>query len=80
METSLKIGDKAVYPGQGVGKVVAIENKDILGNTLIFYSIEILKSGTKIMVPKSQLKAIGVRPLISKQDAEKGFKHSLPKL
>ena len=71
METSLKIGDKAVYPGQGVGKVVAIENKNILGNTLIFYSIEILKSGTKIMVPKSRLKAIGVRPLISKQDTKK---------
>ena len=71
MEISLKIGDKAVYPGQGVGKVVAIEKKNVMGSTLTFFSIEILKSGTKIMVPESRLKSIGVRPLISKKDAKK---------
>ena len=71
MEISLKIGDKAVYPGQGVGQVTAIENKDILGRKMTFYSIRILKSGTKVMVPENQLKPIGVRPLISKQDAHK---------
>ena len=71
MEINLKIGDKAVYPGQGVGQVTAIENKDILGSKMIFYSIRILKSGTKVMVPENRLKSIGVRPLISKKDTEK---------
>ena len=71
MEINLKIGDKAVYPGQGVGQIISIENKDILGSKMLFYSIKILKSGTKVMVPENRLKSIGVRPLISKQDAEK---------
>ena len=71
MEIRLKIGDKAVYPGQGVGKVIAIETKDILGSHLTFYSIEILKSGTKVMIPANKLKSRGVRPLISKKDTGK---------
>ena len=71
MGAVLKIGDKAVYPGQGVGQVTAIENKDISGYRMTFYSIRILKSGTKIMVPEGRLKSIGVRPLISKNEAEK---------
>ena len=71
MKLSLKVGDKAVYPGHGVGKITSIENKDVMGSELIFYSIEILESGIKIMFPKNRLETIGVRPVISKQEAEK---------
>lgn len=67
----LKVGDRAVYPGHGVGKIVSIEDKDILGNTLTFYSMEIMESGTKIMIPKNRMKSIGIRPIVSKQEAEK---------
>ena len=71
MEISLKVGDKAVYPGQGVGQVIAIESKDIIGRQMTVYSIRILKTGTKVMVPASRLQSIGVRPLISRQDTQK---------
>ena len=67
----LKIGDKAVYPGHGVGKITSIENKDVMGNHLTFYSIRILESGIKIMFPENRLDAIGVRPVVSKKEAEK---------
>ena len=67
----LKIGDKAVYPGHGVGKVTAIEKKAVLGLSLTCYSIEILKTKTTIMIPESQLNSIGIRPVISKKEAEK---------
>ena len=42
---SFKVGDNAVYPGHGVGKVTAIETKEILGASHTFYSINILDSG-----------------------------------
>ena len=71
MNTLLKVGDKAVYPGHGVGRIVSIENKDIMGSCLIFYSIEILETGIKIMFPENRLSTIGIRPVISKQEAEK---------
>ena len=71
MKTLLKVGDKAVYPGHGVGRIMSIEKKDIMGNCLIFYSIEILETGIKIMFPENRLRAIGIRPVISKQEAEK---------
>ena len=71
MDIRLKVGDKAVYPGHGVGKITSIENKNILGNSLTFYSIEILKSGTIIMIPKNRMNTIGVRPLIPKEEAPK---------
>ena len=71
MQAILKVGDKAVYPGHGVGKITSIEDKDILGSKLTFYSMEIIESGTKIMIPKNRMKSVGVRPVVSKQEAKK---------
>ena len=71
MKIQLKIGDKAVYPGHGVGQVTSIEEKSIMGNNLTMYSLKILESGLKVMIPESRIKTIGVRPVISKKEAEK---------
>jgi CarD family transcriptional regulator len=68
---SFKVGDNAVYPGHGVGKVTAIETKEILGTKHTFYSINILDSGMKIMVPKNNAEAVGLRPIISRDEAKK---------
>lgn len=65
-----QVGDNAVYPGHGVGRVNAIETKDIAGKKLTFYSIQILESGMKIMVPQGNVKSVGLRPIISKQEAD----------
>ena len=70
MEQLFKVGDRAVYPGHGVGKITSIEDKDIMGSRLTFYSMEIMESGTKIMIPKNRMKSIGVRPIVSKKQAE----------
>lgn len=71
MDVNLKVGDKAVYPGHGVGQVTSIENKDVLGNSLVFYSLKIQKSGTVIMIPKNRISSIGVRPIIKKNEVNK---------
>lgn len=64
-----KVGDNAVYPGHGVGKVVAIESKEIMGAKMEFYSIQIVETGMKVMVPKNNVNSVGLRPIISKEDA-----------
>lgn len=66
-----KVGDNAVYPGHGVGKVTSIDTKEILGQKKTFYSVQILETGMKIMVPLDNAKAVGLRPIISKDEASK---------
>lgn len=65
-----KVGDNAVYPGYGVGEVSSIEIKEIMGTQHTFYTIRILDSGMKIMVPKKNAQNVGLRPIITKTEAE----------
>lgn len=69
--STFKVGDHAVYPGHGVGRVAAVETKEILGTMHMFYSLLILETGMKIMIPKSNVESVGLRPIISKEEAEK---------
>jgi CarD family transcriptional regulator len=64
-------GDHAVYPGHGVGKVLAIESKEIMGTKLEFYAVQIIETGLKVMVPKNNVSSVGLRPIISKTEADK---------
>jgi len=66
-----KVGDHAVYPGHGVGRISSIEYKEILGTKHEFYSVLILETGMKIMIPAANIKSVGLRPLISKDEAQK---------
>ena len=69
--TSFNVGDNAVYPGHGVGKVTAIEGKEIMGKKHEFYTIQIIENGMKIMIPKDNVASVGLRPIISKEEAGK---------
>lgn len=66
-----KVGQNAVYPGHGVGRILSIETKEILGNKQTFYSVQILETGMKIMIPQNNVKSVGLRPIISKEEAGK---------
>lgn len=68
---TFKVGDNAVYPGHGVGEVTSVESKEIMGAKHNFYSIKIIESGMKIMVPTSNAEQVGLRPIISRQEASK---------
>ncbi|RPJ05674.1 MAG: CarD family transcriptional regulator [Deltaproteobacteria bacterium] len=66
-----QIGDKAVYPGHGVGVIEAIESKQILGNHQIFYILRIMENGMTIMIPRDNAGAVGLRGIIRKIDVTK---------
>jgi CarD family transcriptional regulator len=66
-----QIGDKAVYPGHGVGVIEAIESKQILGKEQIFYILRILDNGMTIMIPRDNTGAVGLREVIRKLEIPK---------
>lgn len=65
-----KVGDMAVYPAHGVGEVKGIESREILGSKQLFYVLEILDSGMKIMVPTGNVNAVGLREIISEDEVK----------
>lgn len=64
------VGDVAVYPAHGVGEIKSIESREISGMTHTFYVLQILDNGMKIMVPTSNINAVGLREIISKDEVE----------
>lgn len=65
------IGDKAVYPGHGVGVIEAIETKRISGKEQSFYILRFVDNGMTIMIPEDNVKSAGLRTVIRKIDARK---------
>ena len=72
-KTLFKVGDKAVYPAQGVAEVISIEEKDIAGQRQHFYVLRILDTNRKIMVPVDNARSVGLRPPISEKEIQEIF-------
>lgn len=72
--TSFNVGDNAVYPGYGVVEVTAIETKEFFGTKEIFYSVKIEDSGAKVMVPQNRVDVVGLRPIITENEASEVLK------
>lgn len=63
-----KVGDKAVYPAQGVAEVVNIEERDIAGARQRFYVLRVLDTDRRIMVPVKSAGNVGLRGVISETE------------
>ena len=61
MSNEFTIGDKAVYPSQGVAEIVGIEQKEISGKLQKFYVLRVLESDNRIMVPTDKSSQVGLR-------------------
>lgn len=59
----LAVGDRVVYPNQGVCVVAAIEQKVVAGQELTLFSLVRELDGAKVFVPKGKVEAIGIRPI-----------------
>ena len=65
------VGDLAVYPAHGVGRIEAIESKVVNGETHDFYIMKIVENGMVIMIPTWNVKAVGLRDVISENEIPK---------
>lgn len=72
-KVSFKIGDYAVYPSHGVGKIVEIEKTAILGQEMSCYLMYFEKEKLTIKIPTAGAGRIGLRPLISKSQLDEVF-------
>src|SRR6201988_5578813 len=63
-----KIGDKVVYPNHGVGVIEQISYGMLDGRTETYYMLRITSNSLKVMVPRSNADAVGLRPVIRNGD------------
>jgi len=68
-----EIGDTAVYPGHGVGIIKEISSLDLEGTVTSLYVLKILDTGLTISVPIENAEILGMRPVMSDQQASKSF-------
>jgi CarD family transcriptional regulator len=65
------VGDLAVYPAHGVGRIESIESRTINGDKHDFYILKILENSMVIMIPTWNVASVGLRNIIdSTQVAE----------
>lgn len=65
---NFKIGDKAVYPSQGIAEVVGLERREIHGKIQHFYVLCLAESGLRILVPVNKAAQVGLRPVAGKDE------------
>jgi CarD family transcriptional regulator len=68
-----KVGDLAVYPAHGVGRIEAIETKVVNGEENDFYIMKVIENAMVIMIPTWNVESVGLRDLIQKKDIPKIF-------
>jgi len=65
---TFKVGDKAVYPGQGVAEIRGIEHKEIAGQRQAFYVLQVLENNMKILIPINKVGFVGLREVINAEE------------
>ncbi len=65
-----KVGNKVVYPAQGVAEVIGVETKEIGGRLTSFYLLRIVNSDMRILVPTDKAQQVGLREVASATEVE----------
>lgn len=67
-----QVGDNVVYPKHGVGRIIEVEQTEIVGTRLELYVLRFEKEKMTLKVPTAKAESIGMRKLSSEatlQDA-----------
>jgi RNA polymerase-interacting CarD/CdnL/TRCF family regulator len=70
---TLAVGDRVVYPNQGVCRVTSVESKEVAGQTLTFVTMKREEDGAVVMVPEAKVRAIGLRKVAGRADVDRVF-------
>lgn len=68
-----KVGDLAVYPAHGVGKIHSIETRNVNGEEHDFYMMKILENEMTIMIPTWNVEQVGLRDVIAEEEISKVY-------
>jgi CarD family transcriptional regulator len=64
-----QVDQKVVYPSQGVGIILSIEEKEFRNEKLLYYVIYLEVSDMTIMVPVDKAEGLGIRAIVSEEEA-----------
>ncbi|WP_195987371.1 CarD family transcriptional regulator [Clostridium sp. D53t1_180928_C8] len=68
------IGDKIVYPGQGIGVIDCIEEREFKGEKQKFYKIDIFNSTMKLTYPMNRIEDSNIRLVSESKDIDSYLK------
>ncbi len=68
-----KVGDLAVYPAHGVGRINSIETRMVNGETHDFYMMKIIENEMLIMIPTWNVEQVGLRDIIDEEEVPKVY-------
>ena len=72
---SLKIGDKVIYPNQGLGVVEAIHEEAHYGENLTVFLLRIIANNTLVTVPSASALEIGIRRPVTEGSIRKIYEY-----
>ncbi len=67
----LSIGDKVIYPNQGIGIIEDIQNQDLYGVESRVCSLRIVSNDALVLIPFSSVREMGIRKLVSEDKVRK---------
>ena len=70
---TLSVGDRVVYPNQGVCRVTSVASKEVAGQTLTFVTMRREEDGAVVMVPEAKVRSIGLRKVATRPEVERVF-------
>jgi CarD family transcriptional regulator len=73
LDVTFRVGQKVVYPNHGVSLVEKIEPGHMDGVEQLYFHLRLLANNSKVMVPKSNLDLVGLRPLCHTRDVRALF-------
>ena len=69
----LKVGDKVIYPAQGLGIIEDIQEESFNGQVFRTLHIRLLCNNTLVVIPYSSIEEIGLRKPLPAKDIKKFF-------
>ncbi len=70
---AVHIGDRVVYPNQGICRVRGIEHREIAGRSWEFVTLSREEDGATVMVPREKVAGVGLRRVASDKEIELVF-------
>jgi CarD family transcriptional regulator len=72
---SFKVGDRIIYPNQGLAVIEDIQEEQLYGEMLQIYHVRIVSNNTLVLVPFSNTEEIGIRRPLAEDSVEEIFRY-----
>lgn len=67
------VGDHVVYPMHGAGIIVAIEEREVLGEKQKYYIMQLPIGEMKVMIPMNSVADLGLRQVIRDEEVQRVY-------